>query len=268
MMYPRRFHALNLLIWLLLVGCSAPVARSGTGIGLGDRPTLTPAPAPTSTATPTQAPTQVAQPTPSPTNTQPAEAVENDPTATPSSAPATITPTPSPTPPFETILYTNESLKVSFELPESWVIDENLELDGVIQIADGFETLYSGSVRRGALITITGLPNIAQNLTEWIAAVTGAFKENYLLDDSQTSLTTPFEINGYAGLRVEQRGGYTVTDPPEAVSLIIVAIEHNGWLVTIATGARDDQMDLVEAQFDHLVRTLKITAESSADSDQ
>jgi len=266
-MNSHRALVLNFLFWLLLYGCSAPVARSGVGSNLGDRPTLVPTETsiPTATLRPTETPTQSVVLTPEIANTQPA-VIEN--TATPTAIPPTVTPTPSPTPPFETVFYTNEHLKLSFEIPDTWVVDENLELDGVVQIADDFETLYSGSVRNGALITITGIPNIAENLTEWIAAVTGAFKENYLLDDSQTSLTTPFEINGYAGLRVEQRGGYTVTDPPEAVSLIIVAIEHNGWLVTIATGARDDQINLVEAQFDHLVRTIKITAESPADADQ
>ena len=249
------------------MGCSSPSSQSGVGAALGNRPTLTPTPLPTATETPSPtsqpaemiASTIVASPTPT-------VETQNNPTSVPTALPATLTP--SPTPPFETTVYTNENLKVSFEIPTTWVIDDNLELDGVVQVADDFETLYSGSVRNGALITITGLPNIAENLTEWIAAVTGALKENYLLDDSQTSLTMPFEINGYSGLRVEQRGGYTVTDPPEAVSIIIVAIEHNGWLVTIATGARDDQLNLVEAQFDHLVRTIKISAESSPDADQ
>lgn len=260
-------HYLNLLVLFLLIGCASPATQSGVGASLGDRPTSIPTPIPTNPATPspTSKPTEISISKTANVST-PEPKVESSPTPVPTKR--LPTPTPSPTPPFETATYTNENLKVSFEIPSEWVVDENSELDGIIQIADDFETLYAGSVRTGALITVTGLPNIAENLSEWIAAVTGAFKENYLLDDSQTSLSMPFEINGYSGLRVEQKGGYTVTDPPEAVSLIIVAIEHNGWLVTIATGARDDQLTLVEAQFDHLVRTIKISAESPTDSDQ
>ena len=249
------------------MGCGAPIARTGVGQNIGGRPTITPTKTARPTATvafiPLNTPGLTATASPSPTTTIPAAQAEATPAAT--NLPPTLTP--SPTPPFDSVIYTSEGLQITFELPEDWVIDSNLETEGVLQIADSTETLYAGSVRKGALITITGIPNIAENLTEWIAAVTGSFKENYLLDDSQTSLTTPIEINGYSGLRVEQRGGYTVTDPPEAVTLMIVAIEHNDWLVTIATGARNDQLELVEAQFDHVIRTIEILAIDPESSD-
>ena len=263
-----RFQNLTLLILLFFfAGCATATARSGSGPKIGERPTVTP----TRTARPTRAviliplATPISETTPTPAETSIA-AVEPNETPTATNQPPS--PTPSPTPPFESVRYTSESLQIEFELPQSWVIDSDSEADGILQIADTTETLYAGSVRKGALITITGMPNIAENLTEWIAAVTSAIKENYLLDDSQTSLTVPFEINGYSGLRVEQRGGYTVTDPPEAVTLMIVAIEHNDWLVTIATGARNDQLELVEAQFDHLIRTLNIMATDPEAGDQ
>lgn len=259
---------LILLLWLFFAGCTPPAARSGVGPTVGERPTVTP----TRTIRPTETHTPHPSETPDPTAESTPQAIAQEATSEPETTPTTIpthpAPTLFPTPPFNSVLYASDGLQIEFELPESWVIDNDLETEGILQIADTTETLYAGSVRKGALITITGMPNIAENLTEWIAAVTSAIKENYLLDDSQTSLTTPFEINGYSGLRVEQRGGYTVTDPPEAVTLMIVAIEHNDWLVTIATGARNDQLELVEAQFDHLVQTIKILAVDPADSDQ
>lgn len=164
-------------------------------------------------------------------------------------------------------MYKSEPLQINFEMPSTWKVDEDLDLSGILQIADSAETFFAGSTKRGALITISGIPEVSSNLNEWVAVVTGTFNDNYLLD-GQTSLTTPININNYEGLRVEQRGSYTVVDPPEPIVLKIVAFRHNGWLVTVAAGSRADQFDAVNEPFEQLIQTLEITAvDTSSDSD-
>ncbi|MEM9773664.1 MAG: hypothetical protein AAF902_03730 [Chloroflexota bacterium] len=249
----------------LAFGCAPPEPTTGTGPGLGNRPTATPSrtPRPTRTPIPTATsifPTNTPTITPTPTNTQ-------EPTQTPTPTIPPPTATPFPTPSYDTLVYENELLQIKFEMPSNWKVDEDLDVSGILQIADSAETFFSGSTRRGALITISGIPEVSASLTEWVTVVTSTFNENYLLD-GQTSLTTPININNYEGLRVEQRGSYTIVDPPEPIVLKIVAFRHNGWLVTVAAGSRADQFDEVNEPFEQLIQTLEITAvDTSSDSD-
>ncbi len=242
-----------------LLGCAGPTPNVGAGPKVGDRPTLTPSP--TNTPTRTQTPTATAIP-PTETATPPATELVIEPTATPTATPAPATPTLVPTPDFSVVRFESDILQLSFDMPETWAIDDNFEEDGIIQIADNTETLYSGSVRRGKLITIIGIPDVSDDdLTAWITLISGSFKNNYLADDGQTSLSVPIELNGYRGLRIEQKGSYTVVDPPEPVTLKIVVLQHNGWLVTIATGAGNDGLNRGASEFEWLVNSINITAQ-------
>ncbi|MEM8860060.1 MAG: hypothetical protein AAGD96_17150 [Chloroflexota bacterium] len=249
------------LIW----GCAPPEPTTGTGPSLGNRPTSTPTrtATPTKTATPTVTPiTPTSTPTTEPTVTNTLEPTQSP---TPTVPPPTATSF--PTPSYETLVYENESLQINFQMPARWKVDEDLEESGILQIADSGQTFFSGSTRRGALITIIGIPEVSSNLNEWVTQVTSTFEENYLLE-GQTSLTTPLNVNNYEGLRVEQRGSYTIVDPPEPIVLKIVAFRHNGWLVTIAAGSGTDQFDEVNEPFEQLIQTLEITAvDTSSDSD-
>lgn len=246
------------LALFMFAACSGPAPTVGTGSNVGDRPTLTP----THTTTPTQTatPTQTTIP-PTETPTLVPTQVIIEPTVTPTSTAPPPTATLVPTPDYSTVRFESTNLQLSFDMPETWAIDDNFEDDGIIQIADNTETLYSGSVRRGELITIIGIPDVAdQDLTAWITLISSSFKNNYLDQDGQTSLSVPIEINGYSGLRLDQKGSYTVVDPPEPVTLKIVVLQHNGWLVTIATGAGDDGLNRGGDEFEWLVNTINITA--------
>ncbi len=249
------------IIFIFLVGCGNSTT-GGTGAKVGSRPTATPTTTatPTHTATPTQTPLP-----PTATFTLAPDLTIVVPTETATSAAPTATPTLVPTPVFPTVRFENPFLQTSFDLPDTWVVDDNFEDSGIIQVADTSETLFSGSVRRGALITVIGLPDVTDNLTEWVTLVTRSFNDNYLADDGATSLFTPVIINGYEGLRLEQKGSYTVVDPPEPVTLKIVALRHNGWVITIATGTVNDGLNRGGDEFEWLVNSIDITAPEPAD---